>query len=124
MATPETIQMVRDLIPDIEEVDWEDNGSPSTLFTDAQITTYLFVNDENIKRAAAQACRALAVSEALISKVIKTEDLQTDGAKVANALLLAARDLEQSADRDDEREDGSAFDVIPYYPRPPQFWPR
>lgn len=124
MATPETIQMVRDLIPDIEEVDWEDNGSPSTLFTDAQITTYLFVNDENIKRAAAQACRALAVSEALISKVIKTEDLQTDGAKVANALLVAARDLEQSADRDDEREDGSAFDVIPYYPRPPQFWPR
>lgn len=124
MATPETIQMVRDLIPDIEEVDWEDNGSPSTLFTDAQITTYLFVNDENIKRAAAQACRALAVSEALISKVIKTEDLQTDGPKVANALLLAARDLEQSADRDDEREDGSAFDVIPYYPRPPQFWPR
>jgi hypothetical protein len=124
VATPETIQMVRDLIPDIEEVDWEDNGSPSTLFTDAQITTYLFVNDENIKRAAAQACRALAVSEALISKVIKTEDLQTDGPKVANALLLAARDLEQSADRDDEREDGSAFDVIPYYPRPPQFWPR
>jgi hypothetical protein len=124
VATPETIQMVRDLIPDIEEVDWEDNGSPSTLFTDAQITTYLFVNDENIKRAAAQACRALAVSEALISKVIKTEDLQTDGAKVANALLVAARDLEQSADRDDEREDGSAFDVIPYYPRPPQFWPR
>lgn len=124
MATPETIQMVRDLIPDIEEVDWEDNGSPSTLFTDAQITTYLFVNDENIKRAAAQACRALAVSEALISKVIKTEDLQTDGPKVANALLVAARDLEQSADKDDEREDGSAFDVIPYYPRPPQFWPR
>ena len=62
--------------------------------------------------------------QALISKVIKTEDLQTDGAKVANALLGVARDLEQSADRDDERDDNSAFDVIPFYPRPPIFWPR
>lgn len=119
-----TVQQVRDLIPDIEAIDWEDDGSLSTLFTDSQIETYLAVNDGNVKRAAAQACRALAVSEALISKVIKTEDLQTDGAKVANALLGVARDLEQSADRDDEREDNSAFDVIPFYPRPPIYWPR
>lgn len=119
-----TVLQVRHLIPDFEEVDWEDNASPSTLFPDEVIQTYLDVNDGNVKRAAAQACRALAVSEALISKVIKTEDLQTDGAKVANALLGVARDLEQSADRDDERDDNSAFDIIPFYPRPPIFWPR
>src|SRR5690554_4516361 len=94
------------------------------IFPDEVIQTYLDVNDGNVKRAAAQACRALAVSEALISKVIKTEDLQTDGAKVANALLGVARDLEQSADRDDERDDNSAFDIIPFYPRPPIYWPR
>ena len=116
--------MVRDCIPDIETVDWQDDGSLSTLFTDAQIETYLAVNGGNVKRAAAQACRALAVSEALISKVIKTEDLQTDGAKVAMALRAVARDLDESADNDDDREGAEYFDIVPYYPRPPIRWPR
>jgi hypothetical protein len=121
---PEAVQMVRDCIPDIETVDWQDDGSLSTLFTDAQIQTYLDINGGNVKRAAAQACRALAVSEALISKVIKTEDLQTDGAKVAMALRAVARDLDDSADNDDDREGAEGFDIVPFYPRPPNRWPR
>lgn len=117
------VQKVRDLIPDIEEVDWEDDQSPSQLFTDAQIETYLSINDDNIKRAAADAIRALAVSEGLISKVIKTEDLQTDGAKLTRALRDVAADLEESADRDDERGDRGFFAIAPFRPAPPnQGW--
>lgn len=116
-----SIQRVRDMIPDIEEVDWEDEGMPSTLFTDAQIETYLAVNRDNIKRAAAPALRALAVSEAVISKVIRTEDLQTDGAKTAQALLTAARDLERSADQDEDREGFDFFEISRFRPRPPNF---
>ena len=64
------------------------------------------------------------MSEALISKVIKTEDLQTDGAKVAMALRAVARDLDDSADNDDDREGAEGFDIVPFYPRPPSRWPR
>lgn len=120
-----SVEQVRHLIPDFEEVDWRDDASPSTLFEDAVIETYLAVNDDNIKRAAAQACRALAVSEALIGKVIKTEDLQTDSAKLGRMLLEAARDLEDSADRDEERDNWGAFEVVPFRPTPPNWgWRR
>lgn len=120
-----SVEQVRHLIPDFEEVDWRDDASPSTLFTDEVIQTYLAVNDGNVKRAAAQACRALAISEGLISKVIKTEDLQTDGAKLGRMMLEAARDLEDSADRDEERDNWGAFDVVPFRPTPPNWgWRR
>lgn len=117
------VQKVRDLIPDIEEVDWQDDGSPSQMFNDAQIETYLSVNDGNVKRAAADAIRALAVSEGLISKVVKTEDLQTDGAKLASALRSVAADLEESADREDDRDNHGFFSIAPFRPAPPnQGW--
>jgi hypothetical protein len=120
-----SVEQVRHLIPDFEEVDWRDDNTPSTLFPDEVIQTYLDVNDGNVKRAAATAMRALAVSEAVISKVIKTEDLQTDGAKVARALLEAARDLEDEADRDDERDGWGAFEIVPFRPCPPNWgWRR
>lgn len=120
-----SVTQVRHLIPDFEEVDWRDDNSPSTLFTDEVIQTYLDVNAGNVKRAAAQACRALAISEGLISKVIKTEDLQTDGAKLARAFLEAARDLEDSADNDEDRDGWGAFEVVRFRPTPPNWgWGR
>lgn len=116
-----TVEQVRHLIPDIEEIDWNDDGNPSFLFTTAQIETYLELNEGSVKRATADAVEALATSEAYISKKIKTEDLETDGAAVANALLNRARQLRQSADRDDERDDFSFFDRVPFRPRPPNY---
>lgn len=116
-----SIEQVRHLIPDIEEIDWNDDGNPSFLFTDAQITTYLAINDGSVKRATADAVEALGTSEAYISKKIKTEDLETDGAAVANALFNRARQLRQSADEEDDRDDMSYFSVVRYRPRPPNY---
>lgn len=116
-----SVQQVRDMIPDIEEIDWDDTGESSFLFTDAQIETYLSINKDNVKRATADAIEALATSEALISKVIKTEDLQTDGAKVANALLVRARQLRESARDDEGTEAAEFFRVVRFRPRPPNY---
>lgn len=119
---------VRAMIPDVEQVDFSGEGVPGYLFSDEHIEALLAVSRGgaigSVKRAAAKAMRAIAVSEALIQKVIRTEDLQTDGAKVAQALLTAARDLEGEADEDDEvEEDAYAFAIVDFQPQPPDCLP-
>jgi hypothetical protein len=116
-----SVQQVRDMIPDVEEIDWRDDGVPSFLFEDSQIETYLALNNGNVKRATADAVEALGTSEAYISKAIQSEDLKTDGPKVANALFVRARQLRDSAREDEEREDGSAFKLVRFRPRPPNY---
>lgn len=122
-STP--LGMVRALVPDVDQVDFTGEGIPSYLFSDVHLTGLLSLYASRpsasgrIKRAAADAITALANSEALISKVIKTEDLQTDGAKLANALLAAAKQLRDSADQDDDREeDEFAFQIVDFQPYP------
>lgn len=116
-----SIDQVRDLIPDIEEIDWNDDGNPSFLFTDGQIQTYLDLNGASVKRAAADAVEVLGTSEVYISKKIKTEDLETDGPAAGNALFNRARQLRQSADREDEKDDMSYFSIVRHRPRPPNY---
>ena len=116
-----TVAQVRDMIPDIEQIDWRDDGQPSYLFTDEQIQTYLDLNRGNVKRATADAVEALGTSEAYISKVVKSEDLQTDGAKVANALFVRARQLRDSAREDEDRDDTGSARLVRFRPRPPNY---
>lgn len=130
---------VRALIPDVEQVDWENDGNASYMFTDNHLEGLLslypaFENPDDvdyqstahIRRAAADAVDTLATSEALISKVIKTEDLQTDGAKVANALVQRAIQLRRQADKDEDNLNlETSFTVVDFEPaRPPlHSWP-
>jgi hypothetical protein len=119
---------VRALIPDVEQVDWENDGISSYLFTDLHLKGLLDINTYvagvyqrwDVKRAAADALGALAVSEALIAKVVKTEDLQTDGAKLANALFARVQQLRQQADSDEEDNDSlTAFSIVEFHPQRP-----
>lgn len=64
-----------------------------------------------VKRAAADALEAIAVSEVLVSKVIRTQDLSTDGAKVAEALRKLAAGLRDQADNEDP-DLGGVFEII------------
>lgn len=115
-----TIGRIRALIPDVEQVDYTDEGSPEYMFSDAHLDSLYFTASGDglarLYRAAASALRALAVSEGLIQKVIRTEDLQTDGAKLASALLSAARALEDRADT--AEEDEGAMMVVDFQPLP------
>jgi hypothetical protein len=87
-------------------------GSP--VFSDGEITAYLSLEGGNVKRAAAQALDTIADDEALTSKVIRTQDLATDGAKIADSLRKRAAALRAQADADDANgEDGAYFEFVP-----------
>jgi hypothetical protein len=73
---------IRLLIPDLDET--------ALLFTDAQLSALLTM-EGSVKLAAAQALDIVASSEAMVSKVISTQDLSTDGAKVAAELRARAQ---------------------------------
>lgn len=109
--TPETspeVAQVRALMADV--------GSNQYL-TDTQIQTYLDLNDANVRRAAAEALEAIAVSELLVGKVIRTQDLQTDASKIAAELRALAARLRQTADEQDAKADGwDGFDVVDTLP--------
>lgn len=108
-ANPSATGMVRLLLADVDP--------EREVVDDDAIAGYLVIESGSVKRAAAQALTAIAISEALVSKVIKTQDLQTDGVKLATELRARASELRTEAANDEN--DGVAFDVIPYNPYPP-----
>lgn len=78
------------------------------IFSDEEIAAFLALEGGSVKRAAAQAIDTNADNEALASKVLRTQDLSTDGAKVADALRKRAAALREQADA----EDGDYFEII------------
>lgn len=75
----------------------------------------LIGREPTLKRAAATALDTIATSEALVSKVLRTQDRQTDGAKLAAELRTRAKTLREESDS----EDGEGFfDIVDYDPHP------
>lgn len=109
-----TVGQVRLLIPDTEQLDNSKDldAVPQYLFNDAQISAFLSLYGDNVKRSAAQAKLVLATSEALINKVIKTYDLSTDGAKLGAELREQSKALFAEADKDDEYDSYDAFQIV------------
>lgn len=95
-----------------------DTDTANRIFSTRQIAAFLRLNSGNVRRAAAQALDAMASNEALVSKVIKTQDLSTDGAKVADALRKQAAELRRQADAGEDTEDSSGFEIVEYEPYP------
>jgi hypothetical protein len=93
---------VRLLIPDRSATEY--------VFEDDEIAALLAAEGENVKRAAALGLETIASDQALTLKVIRLLDLQTDGAKVSEALLARAERLRSQADAEEAAEDGGAFD--------------
>lgn len=106
------IGQVRVLIPDLRKLeDLRDlRNEPRYLFTDDEILAFLAVNNGNMKRAAADACDAIGMDKALQLLVLKTDDKQTDGAKLLDAIVKRAKALREQAKEDDENN--LSFDVI------------
>lgn len=105
-STP--LGQVRLLTADIDEA--------SFLVSDSAIQGYLNMNRGPF-RAAASVLDAMATSEVLLAKVIKTQDVATDGAKVAAELRAQAAALRARADEEDAHLAGDAenfFGFIPF----------
>lgn len=73
-----------------------DTGS-SQVFSDAEVQAFLDLEGGSVKLAAAQALDTIADDEALTSKVIRTQDLATDGRATASILRARAESLRQDA---------------------------
>lgn len=82
------------------------------IFVDSAIDTFLELNDDNIKRAAAQALTVIAVNEVLVQKRIRLLDLSTDGPGEAQALKELAAQLRLEADH----EESGNLDFLPLPP--------
>lgn len=106
------VGQVRVLIPDLRKLeDLRDlRNEPRYLFTDDEILAFLAINNGNVKRAAADACDAIGMDKALQLLVLKTDDKQTDGAKLLDAIVKRAKTLREQAKEDDESN--LSFDVI------------
>lgn len=106
--TPEG--QVRLLVADLDEA--------SFLVDDGMIRGYLKLHRNSVHRAAAAVLDAMATSEVLLAKVIRTQDLTTDGAKVAAELRAQANGLRARADEEDalNGEDDSFLGFIPFVP--------
>lgn len=83
---------------------------PNQVFGDDEIAAFLALEDNDVRYAAAQALDTIATNEALVLKVTKTMDLQTDGAKLADSLHRRAQALRAQADSDPDE----AFVVIEF----------
>ncbi len=110
------IGQVRLLIPDTEQLD--DPGTSTVdaayIFSDSQIQAFLSLYASSVKRAAAQAKLVLATSETLISKVIRTDDLQTDGAKLGAELRAQAKELQDQAEKEELYDSYEEFEIVDF----------
>lgn len=106
------VGQVRVLIPDLRKLeDLRDlSNEPRYIFADEEIEALLAVNGGNVKLSAADACDAIGMDKALQLLVLKTDDKQTDGAKLLAAIVGRARQLRAQAKEDEVNN--LCFDVV------------
>lgn len=83
------------------------------VLSEEQYNKLLALYKGDTRRAAARALRIMAASEVLISKVIKTQDVSTDGRAVSAELRALAEQLDAEADAEDAVAGGSYASYIP-----------
>lgn len=96
------VGLVRALIPD--------NQQTAPIFQDEEITAFLLL-EGGVKRATALAIETIATNQALILKVMRLLQLQTDGAKLSDALLKRAALLRKQAEYDETVSGTATFDI-------------
>lgn len=104
---PEQVTLVRQLIADT---------STPPLLTDEQLGAFLTLNTNSARLAAADALEAIAASEVLVAKKIKTQDLTTDGPAVSaelRQLAAAHRKRARELGEDPAAIVEEFFDIVP-----------
>lgn len=84
-----TTGTVRLLIPDRDIAE--------ALFDDDEIAVFLALEGANVLNAAALAVETIASNEVMVLKVIRMQDMDTDGAAVGRALMARAAQLRERA---------------------------
>jgi hypothetical protein len=89
----------------------KDTDETEPIFQDEEIAAFLEMEGESVHRAAALALETVASDEARTQKVIRLLEIQTDGAKLSDALLARADRLRAQADEAESREEDGMFDI-------------
>jgi hypothetical protein len=95
-----------------------DTDTANRIFSTLELADFLSLNGDSVRRAAAQALDTLAANEAMVSKKIRTQDLQTDGPAVAEALRKQAAELRRQADQGEGDAESTGFEIVEYEPYP------
>lgn len=122
-STP--VGQVRVLINDTVEKPYDGpNTTARYRISDDSIQAHIAVARDRLYAGAANALRAMAANEVLISKVIRTEDLSTNGAAVSTELRLLAREMDRlQKDEDDALAYEDAFEIVNFeYPYTNREW--
>lgn len=93
-----------------------DTDTANRIFSTLELSDFLAMNGDSVRRAAAQALDTLAANEALVSKKIRTQDLQTDGPAVAEALRKQAAELRRQADQGEGDAESTGFEIVEFEP--------
>lgn len=112
MDETELVKALREQIPDDAPVFGENEDE--YMFSDETLKRFLTRANSSILRAAGLACLAIANSEALISKVIRTQDLQTNGPAVSDALNKTAAKYFELADKEDAVTNSAYFEIVDF----------
>jgi hypothetical protein len=108
----EDVANIRVLIPDTDAI--YGNAGDEYLFADEELERFFTVGGGSVLRAAGLAMIAVGNSESLISKVIVTQDLETDGAKAQKEWREAGRELLRQAALIEAGEGDAFFEIINY----------
>lgn len=111
-ASPEDVLDIRTLIPDTDAI--YGPSANENLFSDVEIGRFFRLGGNNALRGAGLAMIAVGNSESLISKVIVTQDLETDGAKAQKEWREAGMALLKRADIEEALGVNDVFELIDY----------
>ena len=89
-----------------------DPDGPDALLDEGSIAGFIDLNGGNLRLAAADALDAIATSEVLVSKKIRTQTLSTDGPAVSAELRALADRQRALAQAAVDAEDVGVFDVV------------
>lgn len=84
------------------------------VFSDDEIDAFLELEGGSVKLAAAQAIDTNADDQLLASKVLRTQDVTTDGAKLADSMRRRAAALRAQHEAETEAEDDGFFTVVDF----------
>lgn len=94
-----------------------DISDTEPVFDEAELGAIL-TREGSVKRAAARALLTIAHNELLLAKVLRSQDVQTDGSKLSAELRALAAVYKAEADSEDAAPTGGAgawaFEVVPY----------
>lgn len=102
------LRRLRLLLNDVDPVEAD------RVFSDDDLNDFLALEGGHVKLAAAQAIDVNASNETLASKVLRSQDVQTDGAKVADALRKHADALREQ--HYNSLEDDGFFEIVEHGP--------